>query len=249
MSASLAGRVVLVTGASSGAGEATALALAAAGATVVAAARRADRLADLVGRIGSSGGTAEALELDVVNDAQIEHGIDHLRARHGRLDGLVNCAGRMGRGGGIYTDTADWRSSIETNLLGLMLVTRAAVPLMLGNRGATIVNVSSTATRTITVGSAPYGAAKAGVNAFTEGLRKELGPQGIRVTLLLPGLIATEFFETAPDEATKDRYRKWLDAITALQPADIANAIVHVMAEPWYVNINEMMVRPTEQDE
>jgi NADP-dependent 3-hydroxy acid dehydrogenase YdfG len=245
----MAGRVVMVSGASSGVGEATALALAAGGAHVIAGARRADRLADLIERIGTAGGTAQALPMDITSESSVARGFEQIRTQHGKLDGLVNAAGRMGRGGGIYTDTADWRASIETNLLGVMLVVHAALPLMLANRGATIVNVSSTATNSLNVGSAPYSSAKVGVNIFSEALRRELVPHGVRVTVVSPGLIATEFASHAPDEATKVRYQKWLTAMTPLAAADVANEIVHVLGLPPHVNLSAVVMRPAEQDD
>jgi clavulanate-9-aldehyde reductase len=239
----LAGRIMLVTGASSGIGEGIALALAAAGATVIVAARRANRIATLAQRIAEYGGTAVAVELNVLDEASIARGIEHIGSTYGRLDALVNNAGVLGRGAAGDADIGEWRTSVETNLLGAMLVTHAALPLLKASEGADIVNISSTAARSPNAGSAPYGAAKAGLNAFTESLRKEVAPQGMRVTLVQPGLVATEFYDHVAD----DIRRPWMKELEPLQPSDVGDAIAFVLAQPRRVNINELMIRPTGQ--
>ena len=239
----LSGRIVLVTGASSGIGEGIARSLAAAGATVVVAARRADRIATLAQRIADDGGSALAIELDVRDETSIALGIERIRAAHARLDGLVNNAGVLGRGAAGDADISAWRPSIETNLLGAMLVTHAALPLLKAAGGADIVNVSSTAARSPNAGSAPYGAAKAGLNAFSESLRKELAPQGIRVTVIQPGLVETEFYSHVADDVR----RPWMKELEPLRPSDIGDAVAFVLAQPRRVNINELTIRPTGQ--
>lgn len=240
----LAKRIILVTGASSGIGEGIALALAAAGATVVVAARRAERIAILAQRIADYGGTALAVELDVLDDSSIARGIERIRTTYGRLDGLVNNAGVLGRGAAGDADISEWRPSIETNLLGAMLVTHTALPLLnAATGGADIVNISSTAARSPNAGSAPYGAAKAGLNAFTESLRKEVAPQGMRVTVVQPGLVTTEFYSHQPGDVR----RPWMKELDPLLPSDVGDAIVFVLSQPRRVNINELMIRPTGQ--
>lgn len=244
----LTGHVVLVTGASSGIGEAVALAFAAEGATVVAAARRADRLAGLVDRIGKSGVTATPLALDVTDEAQVRSGIERIRERYGRLDVLVNNAGIMLSARVADADPVDWRTMIDANLFGLMLVTHAALPL-LKTAGGHIFNVSSISARLANAGSPGYAASKAAVVAFTESLRKELASQGVRVTVVLPGIVETELFTHLKDAATRERFGKMIAAMTPLQPADIANAIVFANLQPPHVSINEMVIRPTQQPE
>lgn len=241
----LADRVVLVTGASSGIGEGAALALAAEGATVVAAARRVDRLQALVERLRVAGGDGMAVTLDVLDDASIAHAMESIAAAYGRLHGLVNSAGVLGRGGALDPVASGWRSSIATNLLGPMLVTHAALPLLKASDCADVVNVSSTVTRGLgpNAGSAPYGAAKAGINAFSESLRKELAPLGIRITVVMPGLVESEFFT----HAAGDVRRGWMKEIVPLQPADVAGAIVFALTQPPHVSINELVIRPTPQ--
>jgi len=239
----LAGRIILVTGASSGVGEGIALALAAAGATIVVAARRTDRIATLAGRIEEYGGSALPIELDVRDEVSIARAIERVHTTYGRLDGLVNNAGMLGRGAAGDADISGWRTSIETNMLGAMLVTRAALPLLKAAEAADIVNISSTAPRSPNAGSAPYGAAKAGLNAFTESLRKEVAPQGMRVTLIQPGLVETEFYS----HVEGDVRRPWMKELEPLLPSDIGDAVVYVLAQPRRVNINELMIRPTGQ--
>ena len=239
----LAGRVVLVTGASSGIGEGIALALAAEGATVVVAARRVDRVEDLAARIAGAGGTASACALDVLDDASIAAAIAHVRAAHGGLDALVNNAGMLGRGAAGDADASGWRTSISTNLLGPMLVTHAALPLLRERPGGHVVNISSSATRSLGVGSAPYGAAKSALDAFSESLRKELSPAGMRVTVVSPGLVETEFYSHVPDDVR----RPWMKEITPLRPVDVGNAVAFALLQPAHVSINELMIRPTGQ--
>lgn len=245
----LAGRVVLVTGASSGIGEGAALALAAEGATVVAAARRADRLAGLVRRIAGAGGTASALELDVSDEPGIEQAVATLRERYVRLHGLVNSAGVMLSARVADAAVDEWHRMVDVNLMGLMLVTHAVLPLIPPDDGAQIVNISSISARLANPGSPAYAATKAGVGAFTESLRKELSPKGIRVTLVMPGIVETELFTHISDAATRERFGNMIKAMVPLQPADIASAIVYAMTQPPHVSVNELIIRPTAQVE
>jgi NADP-dependent 3-hydroxy acid dehydrogenase YdfG len=234
---------VLVTGASSGIGAGIAQALADAGATVVAAARRLDRVEAFAQRVRAAGGDALAVELDVRDEGSVARALERVRERYGRLDALVNNAGMLGRGG-VSDATADgWKQSVETNLLGAMLVTQAAFGLLTVRPGGDIVAISSSATRSLGPGSAPYGAAKSGLNGFFESVRKELAPKGIRVIVISPGFVASEFY----DHTAADVRRPWMKEITPLQPADLGNAVVFALAAPRHVSINEMMIRPTTQ--
>jgi NADP-dependent 3-hydroxy acid dehydrogenase YdfG len=242
----LSGRVVLVTGASSGIGEGTALALAAAGASVVVAGRRAGHVAKLAQRIG---GDALSLELDVTSGAAIARAIEEIRARFGRLDGLVNSAGIMLSARVADADPEDWRTMLDINLLGLMEVTRAALPLLKENGGGDIFNISSISARLANAGSPAYAATKAGLGAFNESLRKETFRDGIRVTLVMPGIVETELFTHLKDPATRERFGGMMKQLTPLQPSDIGNAIVYVMSQPPHVSINEIVMRPSLQPE
>lgn len=245
----LSGRVVLVTGASSGIGEGTALALAAEGASVVVAGRRAGHVAKLAQRIAEGGGDALSLELDVTSGAAIARAIEEIRARYGRLDGLVNSAGIMLSARVADADPEDWRTMLDINLLGLMEVTRAALPLLKENGGGDIFNISSISARLANAGSPAYAATKAGLGAFNESLRKETFRDGIRVTLVMPGIVETELFTHLKDPATRERFGGMMKALTPLQPSDIGNAIVYVMSQPPHVSINEIVMRPSLQPE
>jgi NADP-dependent 3-hydroxy acid dehydrogenase YdfG len=143
----------------------------------------------------------------------------------------------------------DWRRMIETNLLGLMLVSQGALPLMRARGTGHIVNVSSISGRLANVGSPAYAASKNGVGAFTESLRKECVKYGIRVTLLMPGLVATELFTHVEDAAVRARFGAMLESMTVLQPHDVAAAILFAVTQPAHVAISEVVLRPTEQIE
>ena len=243
---SLAGRVALVTGASSGIGEAVAMAFAAQGATVVPAARRADRLNALAERIAADGGTAMPLAMDVVDERQIQAGIARISERYGRLDILVNAAGVMQSARIAEADPADWREMIDANLLGLMLVTQAALPLLTASGNGHVFNISSISARLANPGSPCYAATKAAVSAFNETLRKDVAKQRVRVTAVLPGLVRTEALDAIKDPGTKERFAAMARSITPLEAADIANAIVFTNLQPPHVCIGELVIRPTE---
>jgi NADP-dependent 3-hydroxy acid dehydrogenase YdfG len=227
----LAGRVALVTGASAGVGASIARTLAAAGATAIGAARRKERL------------DAFGLELDVRDEASIAAAFAQLRATHGRLDILVNNAGMIGRGSMDDANTDSWRANIETNLLGAMLVTHAALPLIKASPAGHVVNILSTIVYAQNPGNGPYGAGKMGLRAFTESLRKELAPTGVRVTAIMPGYIASEFYSHTPDAMRRD----WMRQITPLQPEDVAATVLYALAQPPHVSISELAIRPTQQ--
>lgn len=205
MSSTLDGKVVLVTGASSGIGEATALALSAEGAAVAAGARRADRLAALAGK---APGEVLALDLDVTDEQSVRAAVAATVDRFGGLDVLVNNAGVMLNGPVAAADTADWRRMVETNLLGSMYAVHAALPHLLERRGA-VVQVSSTSGRTATATAGAYAATKFGVNAFSEALRQEVTAQGVRVVLVEPGFVATELVDHIADPGTGRSRGRW----------------------------------------
>jgi NADP-dependent 3-hydroxy acid dehydrogenase YdfG len=243
----LAGQVALVTGASSGIGRATALALAGAGARVAAVARRADRLDALVAEISDAGGEATAVEADVTDEAAITAAVRSTHGRWGRLDMLVNNAGVMLLGPIEGADTAEWRRMLSTNALGLMYPTHAALPLMRAAGRGHIVNVSSVAGRTARAGVGAYNASKWAVNAFSEALRQECVPHHIRVTVIEPGIVATELQEHITHAGAKADIEKRLGSMTPLQADDVAAAILYAVTQPPHVAVNEIMLRPTEQ--
>jgi len=241
----LEGKVALVTGASSGIGEATALALGAEGARVAAAARRSDRLAALVRRIEARGGQAMALVVDVSDEAQVREMMRRARDTWGRVDILVNDAAVAQLGPIDGANTEDWRRMVNINLLGLMYATHAVLPLMKAQGSGHIVNVSSRAGRIAQEGTGVYSATKWGVGAFSEALRQEVSAQHIRVTVIEPGAVATEMQEHATDQAAQDPTLSWLRSITPLASEDIAAAIVYALKQPAPVDVNELLIQPT----
>lgn len=243
----LDGKVALVTGASSGIGEATAIALAAEGARVALAARRADRLEKLVKRILDNGGQALPIVADVADDAQAHDMVLKTNAEWGRIDILVNNAGVMLNGPIDGADTEDWRRMVNTNVLGLMYATHAALPIMKAQGQGHIVNISSVAGRTAQAGSGVYNATKWGVGAFSEALRQEVYQDKIRVTIIEPGVVATELADHITNSAAKERIQTWVKSLTPLESEDIAAAIVYAVTQPLRVNVNEILIRPTEQ--
>jgi NADP-dependent 3-hydroxy acid dehydrogenase YdfG len=245
---SLDGRTALVTGASSGIGESTALALADAGAAVALGARRADRLASVAARIGHAGGHAISIDLDVTDEQSCHAAVERVRADLGPVDVLVNNAGLMLLGPVLDADTEDWRRMINTNLLGLMYMTHTVLPGMVQQGAGDIVNVSSVAGRTVRAGSAGYNASKWAVNAFSEALRQEVTRSGVRVSLVEPGLVTTELPTHITHPETRDRLvRHYETAAAPLAASDIAEAVLYIVGQPPHVAINEVLVRPTEQ--
>ncbi|WP_350347658.1 SDR family NAD(P)-dependent oxidoreductase [Agromyces sp. G08B096] len=239
----LDGRVVLVTGASSGIGRATALALSAAGARVAIAARRTDRLAELA---GAAPGEVHTLELDVTDAASVQRAVSETVGRFGRLDALVNNAGLMQSGLILDADVREWQRMVETNLLGSMYAVHAALPHLLATKGA-IVQVSSTAARSASLGSGVYAATKFGISAFAESLRQEVTTRGVRVIVIQPGFVETELTSHITDPTMQAAAAEIASSMRTLQPDDIATAIVYALTQPEHVSINELLVRPTDQ--
>ena len=248
MAGALAGKVALVTGASSGIGEATAVALAREGAAVALGARRADRLEALRERIESDGGRAAAIEVDITDEAQARSFVESAREQLGGLDILVNNAGVMLLGPVTGADTAEWKRMVEVNLLGLLYCTHAALPAMTEQGSGHIVNLSSVAGRIATMGSAVYNLTKWGVGAFSEGLRQEVLHGGVRVTIIEPGFVETELQGHNENPVVQEQIQKMEKQIgDLLQADDIADAIVYAVTRPQHVSINEVLVRPTRQ--
>ncbi len=245
--AELSGKAVAITGASSGIGEATALALAKAGASVVLGARRKDRIDALAARIEDEGGTAVPLEVDVTDEAQARAFVETAHERLGRLDSLVNNAGVMLLGPVEQADSEQWRTMINVNVLGLLYCTSAALPIMRAQESGDIVNVSSVAGRFARAGNAVYAATKFAVGAFSEGLRNEVTEGGIRVTLIEPGMVDTELQSHNEGEVFNaiEGMREQIGEV--LRAQDIANGILYTISQPPHVSINEVLIRPTRQ--
>jgi NADP-dependent 3-hydroxy acid dehydrogenase YdfG len=246
MSIDLSGRVVAITGASSGIGEATALACVEAGASVALAARRADRIDALAQRINDDGGLAIAVPTDVADERQARAFVEQTYERLGRLDALVNNAGVMLLGPVTGADTAEWRRMIDANLYGVLYCSHAALPLMQQQGSGHIVNVSSVAGRIASAGSAVYNMTKWGVNGFSEGLRQEALHANVRVTIVEPGAVGTELLSHNND-AVQAMAAKLFEGVKPLEASDIADAIVYALGQPEHVAINELLIRPTRQ--
>jgi NADP-dependent 3-hydroxy acid dehydrogenase YdfG len=250
----LNGAVALVTGASSGIGEATARMLAGRGATVALAARRTDRLEALAGKVADGGGTALPVELDVSDREAAEAAVARTVEELGRLDILVNNAGVMLLGPMLEAPVEEWQQMVEVNLLGLMYTTKAAIPHLLeaaegDARGvADVVNISSVAGRMARRNSGVYNATKFGVGAFSESLRQEVTARHVRVSLVEPGAVATEL-QGHNRAGVKEEIEKRFEEMEILQAEDIADAIEFVVTRPRHVAVNEVLVRPTEQEQ
>jgi NADP-dependent 3-hydroxy acid dehydrogenase YdfG len=248
MPGSLEGRRVAITGASSGIGAVTAELLAAEGAAVAVGARREERLTELVERIASAGGRAEAIPVDVADEASARSFVEGAAERLGGLDGLVNNAGVMLLGPIDGADTEQWRRMVDVNVLGLLYCTHAALPILREGGGGDIVNVSSVAGRIASAGSGVYNLTKWGVGAFSEALRQETGWAKIRVTIVEPGFVDTELQGHNELPAVVEAIEKMREQIgKILEPGDIARAIHYALSQPEHVSVNEILVRPTGQ--
>ncbi|HEV7188420.1 MAG TPA: SDR family NAD(P)-dependent oxidoreductase [Blastococcus sp.] len=244
----LEGKVALVTGASSGIGEATAIALADAGASVAIGARRTDRLDALAAKLRDGGSRVLQLALDVTDEQACTDAVRRTREELGGLDILVNNAGVMLLGTIVGADTEDWRRMLHTNVLGVMYMTHAAIEGMVEQGSGDVVNISSVAGRVARMGSGVYNASKWAVNAFSESLRQEVTGRGVRISLVEPGAVATELTDHITQPAAKKASKEMAANMTPLQAEDIARAITYVVSQPPHVAINEVLVRPTDQE-
>ncbi|MYL97497.1 SDR family NAD(P)-dependent oxidoreductase [Novosphingobium sp. FGD1] len=245
MSMPLEGKVALVTGASSGIGEAAALCLAEAGASVAVAARRAERLADLVGRIEAAGGRALAIAGDMMVEEDARRAVEETVASLGAIDVLINSAGVMQVGGIEGCDTDLYRRVVDINLMGTVYTCAAAVPHMVANGGGDIITISSLAARKGGAMTNAYSASKHAVNAFTDGLRQEVGGKNIRVTTLMPGATETEVADNIVDPGWRTAIKAHVAKDGAVKPRDIGEAIVFILSMPRRTNISEISIRPT----
>jgi len=249
MANSLEGTVALVTGASSGIGEATALALAEQGAGVGLVARRGDRLRSLADRIGER---AVVVEADVSSQAQAQSAVERTVGELGRLDILVNNAGVMLLGPIQDAPLEEWQQMIEVNVNGLLYCAHAALPHLLKaaedspRRVADLVNISSVAGRVARLGSGVYNLTKHGIGAFSESLRQEVTQRHVRVALVEPGAVDTELSSHNRPEI-QQVIANTFGEVERLQAHDVADAIAYIVTRPRHVAINELLIRPTEQ--
>lgn len=238
-------KVAIVTGASSGIGRAAAEMIAREGAIVVAVARRAERLAELVQRIVAAGGRAIALPADVTVEAEANEVVAQTLAAHGRVDILVNSAGIVRPGSVEEADPAEWREQIDINLLAPMYLSKAVIPDMRRRGDGHILNVSSTAGRTAGPRHSGYSASKWAVTAYSESMRQELAPLGIRVTVVEPGATVTEVGDSIRNPEDRAAIQAHVSKSGVMRADDVAGAIVFALKQPANVNVREIWIAPT----
>ena len=241
-------RIALVTGASSGIGEATALALAEQGAKVAVAARRRDRLEQLAATLAGLGAEPLVLVADLASEVEAQRIVKETEAHYGRLDILINNAGVMYLEPVAEADLGRWRRMLELNVLSLIASTQAALAGMRARREGHIVNISSVAGRVANPNAAAYAATKFGVVGFSESLRREVYKDNIRVSVIEPGMVDTELREHIGHEASRRAVNARAGEMRQLQAEDIADTILFCVTRPDYVCINEVLIRPTDQE-
>ncbi len=245
---SIEDKVALVTGASSGIGYATAIALAKAGAKVLMGARRIDKLAELEKKIQSNGGEAAFQELNVTKKDDCNAFVDTAIANWGTVDILVNNAGLMPLSFVKSLKVDEWEQMIDVNIKGVLFCTAAVIPHLKEQKSGHIVNISSVAGRVVFPSGSVYCATKHAVTAFSEGLRQELSVRSnIRVTCIEPGVVETELLNTITDESLQS-FVETVKKSQGLKAEDIAEAILFAVQSPEHMNVNEVLVRPTSQE-
>ena len=241
------GKVVVITGASSGLGEATARLLSAQGASVVLGARRIDRLRVLADELSRRGGKALAVPTDVVQCDQVKRLVDAAVQTYGRIDVMINNAGLMPQALLERLKIDEWNQMIDVNIKGVLYGIAAALPHMKQQKAGHFINVSSVAGHRVGPGFAVYAATKHAVRALSEGLRQEVKPYNIRTTVISPGAVATELPNTVTDPQAAERIRKFY-AEVAIPAESFARAVAFAMSQPEEVDVNEILFRPTRQD-
>jgi NADP-dependent 3-hydroxy acid dehydrogenase YdfG len=240
-------KVVVITGASSGLGEATARALSAQGARIVLGARRQDRIQALARELTAGGGEAIAMTTDVTDRAQVKNLVDAAVKAYERVDVMVNNAGLMPQAPLERLKIDEWERTIDVNLKGVLYGIAAALPYMQRQKSGHFINVSSVAGHKVGPGFAVYAATKFGVRALSEGLRQEVKPYNIRTTVISPGAVATELLDSVTDPDAAARVRKFY-AEAAIPAASFARAVAFAISQPDDVDINEIVFRPTRQE-
>jgi len=245
---SLEGKTALITGASSGIGAATALKLAANGAKVGLAARRTERLQEIVSQISRAGGQAIALEMDVVDVASVQAGVSRLAEAFGSIDIVFNNAGLMPLSDIDALKTDEWHRMVDVNIKGVLNTTAAVLPHMIGQKSGHIVNTSSIAGRKVFGGLTVYCATKHAITALSDGMRIELGKKhNIRVTCVQPGAVETELYDQISDPAARQQMEDLKTQMEFLKAEDIAETVLFAVQSPRHVDIAEVFVMPTQQ--
>ena len=247
MGNNIAGKIVVITGASSGLGEATARQLSAEGACVVLGARRVDRLQSLAGELTRGGGKALAVATDVTRADQVKALVDAAVQAYGRIDVMINNAGLMPQSLLERLKIDEWDRMVDVNIKGVLYGIAAALPHMKAQKSGHVINVSSVAGHKIRPGGAVYSATKHAVRAISEGLRQEVKPYNIRTTVISPGAVDTELPNLITDPDVAVAMRKFYDEV-AIPAASFARAVVFAMSQPEDVDVNEILFRPTRQE-
>jgi NADP-dependent 3-hydroxy acid dehydrogenase YdfG len=241
------GKIVVITGASSGLGEATARLLSSQGASIVLGARRADRLQSLAEALTDAGGKAIALPTDVTQPDQVQALVDAAVQAYGRIDVMINNAGLMPQALLERLQIGEWDRMIDVNIKGVLYGIAAALPYMQKQKAGHFINVSSVAGHKVGPGFAVYAATKFAVRALSEGLRQEVKPYNIRTTVISPGAVATELPDSSTDPDAAARVRKFY-AEAAIPADSFARVVAFAMSQPEEVDVNEIVFRPTRQE-
>lgn len=245
---SIKGKTIIITGASSGIGEATAKKLSKEGANVVLSARREDRLNSLKDEIVKNGGMVLVVPADVTKKEDFKKVVSSTLEEFGSIDGIINNAGLMPLSYVKNLHTDEWDKMIDVNIKGVTNGVSAVLPTMMEQKSGNIINISSSAAHKYYPGGAVYCATKAAVKMFTEGLRAELAPHyGINVTSIDPGFVSTELTDTITDDEIKKDMEPMFKELTPLQAEDIAEAIYYSLSQPKRANINDVYIMPTDQ--
>lgn len=246
MSNNIAGKIVIITGASSGLGEAAARHLSAQGAVVVLAARRASRIESLANELRVQGGKALAVTTDVTNHEQVKKLVDAAVQTYGRIDVMLNNAGLMQQSPLERLKIDEWVNMIDINIKGVLYGIAAALPHMQRQKTGHIINVSSVAGHTVRPAGTVYSATKHAVRVISEGLRQEVKPYNIRTTIISPGAVATELPNHITDKDSAANIQKFYEGY-AIPANSFARAVAFAIEQPEDVDINEILFRPTRQ--